>query len=142
MPKGSASSPVLEAALFGRIFKRLLIAVPLPAFKEVSRQVEERSGFSLSWTRSAKEQLDCILEETLQRELSLEDAVCLALLNNRHLQGIYESLGIAQAELVQAGLFQNPLFDLSFKYHEGFGSRKIVELGGSAKSPRYPAYAP
>ena len=46
----------------------------------------------------------------LQKELSVDTAVQIALLNNRDLQGSYASLGIAQADLVEAGLLENPVF--------------------------------
>jgi cobalt-zinc-cadmium efflux system outer membrane protein len=35
----------------------------------------------------------------------------VALLNNRELQAMYAELGVAQADLVQAGLLDNPVFD-------------------------------
>ena len=35
----------------------------------------------------------------------------VALLNNRELQALYAELGVAQADLVQAGLLKNPVFD-------------------------------
>ena len=35
----------------------------------------------------------------------------MALLNNRELQALYAELGVAQADLVQAGLLSNPVFD-------------------------------
>lgn len=44
----------------------------------------------------------------LDRELSADTAVQIALLNNPDLQATFEDLGIAQAEVVQAGLLKNP----------------------------------
>jgi outer membrane protein TolC len=44
--------------------------------------------------------------------LTAEDAVQIALLNNRMLQGAFEELGISEADLVQAGRLPNPRFDL------------------------------
>ena len=43
--------------------------------------------------------------------LSENDAVQIALLNNRDLQALYTRLGIAQADLVQASLLHNPVID-------------------------------
>ncbi len=34
--------------------------------------------------------------------------------NNRDLQATYASLGVAQADLVEAGLLENPVFSLTF----------------------------
>jgi outer membrane protein, heavy metal efflux system len=44
----------------------------------------------------------------LARELTADAAVQLALLNNPSLQATYEELGVAQADVVQAGLLKNP----------------------------------
>ena len=60
----------------------------------------------------------------LQKELSVDTAVQIALLNNRDLQSNYASLGIAQADLVEAGLLENPVF--SYTYYTG-GAGSIVE---------------
>jgi len=48
--------------------------------------------------------------DLLTRELSIDVAVEVALLNNPSLQATYEDLGVAQANLVQAGLLKNPVF--------------------------------
>lgn len=50
------------------------------------------------------------IKAMLKDELTLDEAVQIALLNNRHLRARLEDLGISQAELVQAGLLQNPVF--------------------------------
>src|SRR3972149_6718413 len=50
------------------------------------------------------------------RLLTIDEAVQIALLNNRSLQATYEELGIAQADLVQAGLLRNPTFGASFGF--------------------------
>ena len=51
------------------------------------------------------------LRALLRRKLTADDAVQIAALNNRDLQAIYSELGLAQADLVQAGLFKNPILD-------------------------------
>ncbi|MCX4246433.1 TolC family protein [Paraliomyxa miuraensis] len=52
----------------------------------------------------------------LAEPLSAERAVQVAMLNNRELQATLEELGVAQAELVEAGLLENPVIagDLVF----------------------------
>ncbi len=51
--------------------------------------------------------------ELLSRPLSADDAVKIALLNNRGLQAGYADLGIAEADLVQAGRLRNPGFSFT-----------------------------
>jgi len=45
--------------------------------------------------------------------LSVDDAIQIALLNNRGLQAAFAELGIAESELVQAGRLKNPGFSFS-----------------------------
>ena len=54
--------------------------------------------------------LASVLRERLANEISANDVVEIALLNNRALQARYWDLGIAEADLVQAGRLQNPAF--------------------------------
>ncbi len=69
-------------------------------------------GQSLSWPRSEAEQaaVDDRVRQLLQQSLRMDDAVQLALLNNRGLQAAYAGLGIAEADRVQAGRLANPAF--------------------------------
>ena len=52
-------------------------------------------------------------QELLSRPLDMDDAIQIALLNNRGLQASYGELGIAEADLVQAGRLPNPGFTFS-----------------------------
>ena len=65
------------------------------------------------WPRTAEERakVDAQVAALLGQPLSAEDAVQIALLNNRALQGAFEDLGISEADLVQAGRLPIP-FDL------------------------------
>jgi len=82
-------------------------------FPDVRAAVEERYATKLVWNRGTE--LDKEAEEKLralrQKKLTADDAVQIAMLNNRDLQAIYTELGLAQADLVQAGLFRNPILD-------------------------------
>lgn len=48
------------------------------------------------------------VEALLSQPLTVEAATRIAVLNNRRLAATFEALGVAQADLVQAGLLQNP----------------------------------
>jgi len=81
----------------------------------VARLVEERTGEKL--LRDDAEVVRRV-SELLQRDLTERSAVQIALLNNRDLQATYEEIGIAQADLVQAGLLKNPSLDVSLRFPE------------------------
>lgn len=86
-------------------------------FEGVKRTAAERIGHDIV-KRDGTDQdqkLDEQIKAMLQEELTAESAVKIALLNNHKLQAVYADLGIAQADLVQAGLLPNPVFDGSYK---------------------------
>ena len=56
------------------------------------------------------------MRSLLGRKLTVDDAVQIAMLNNRELQAVYSDLGLAQADLVQAGLFKNPILDAAILF--------------------------
>ncbi|WP_426208689.1 TolC family protein [Massilia sp. TWP1-3-3] len=68
----------------------------------VRRLVHERAGPAAPARAS--------VAALLAQPLSAENAVSIALLNNRGLQASYAELGIAEADLVQAGRLSNPAF--------------------------------
>jgi len=81
-----------------------------PAFDATAQLAEARVGKRARWLSSSEED-EAARKETarlLAGELDADGAVAVALLQNRTLQAEYEELGVAQADLVQAGLLKNP----------------------------------
>src|SRR5262249_2333552 len=83
---------------------------PRAGFSDVATMVETLRGQQVVWNLGTE--LD---EHVAQRvralwndTLTADRAVQVALLNNRSLQALYAELGVAQADLVQAGLLKNP----------------------------------
>ena len=82
---------------------------PKPAFDDTARMVQERSGQAIAWSEDDdRAAIDRTVAGLLGTPLTPQAAVQVALLRNRHLQATFEDLGVAQAELVQAGLLKNP----------------------------------
>ncbi|MBK8975053.1 MAG: TolC family protein [Planctomycetes bacterium] len=67
------------------------------------------------------------VDELLRDDLTEENAVRIALLNNHDVRSGYERLGVAAADLVRAGLLRNPVFDGEALL--GFGGGAEVALG-------------
>ena len=90
---------------------------------------EQRTGLSASVAGRLPRNDDdaralaAVINKKLERPLAADEAVHIALLNNRGLQASYWSLGVAEADLVQAGRLQNPVFD--FKRSHGGGELEI-----------------
>jgi cobalt-zinc-cadmium efflux system outer membrane protein len=96
-------------------------------FSDVGAAVEARSGKRVVWNLGTE--LDAqVAEEVralLENALSADETVQVALLNNRELQALYAELGVAQADLVQAGLLSNPVFDGSVLFQVAGGPAKL-----------------
>ena len=81
----------------------------------VSTAVQERTGAATRLVRSDEDAaaVRTLVAESLAGPLTPDAAVRIALVNNASLQARYAELGIAEAELVQAGRLPNPRFSFS-----------------------------
>jgi len=81
-------------------------------FGTVQTAARERLGKEARWVKDERETaaVTSELSRLLAKPLSADDAVQIALVNNRGLQATYAELGIAEADLVQAGRMTNPHF--------------------------------
>ncbi|UUX96665.1 TolC family protein [Aquabacterium sp. J223] len=86
---------------------------PDGGFAPVEAAAKDRLGKDVRWARTAADgemMAQRVAELLAQPALSPDDAVQLALFNNRGLQARFTELGITEAELVQAGRMANPGF--------------------------------
>jgi outer membrane protein TolC len=99
-------------------------------FSAVAQATQERIGQQGKVLRNDadRQALAELLQQKLKQPLTADDAVQIALLNNRGLQATYWSLGIAEADLVQAGRLQNPAF--GYKHTQGGGETAIERTLG------------
>lgn len=91
-----------------------------PEYPQLQEMTEIQTGtpiFADSAEYQSKDTFDTI-EQMLERGITRNEAITIALLNNKTLQAKIEDLGIARSELVQASLFSNPIFsgDALFPY--------------------------
>ena len=87
---------------------------PDGGFGVVEQTVKERVGKEIKWARTDAERdgIQSRVSALLAKKLSIEDAVQVALLNNRGLQASFFELGISEADLVQTGRLPNPRFSM------------------------------
>ena len=85
---------------------------PDGGFAAVEKTAKDRLSKDLVWARADADhdRLGQRVSELLAKPLTVDDAVQVALLNNRGLQASFQELGITEAELVQAGRLPNPGF--------------------------------
>lgn len=81
-------------------------------FGAVEQVAKERLNKDVTWQRDdrARGSVRSTVHVLLTSPLSVDNAVQVALLNNPGLQATYAELGIAEADLVQAGRMTNPHF--------------------------------
>src|SRR5712692_2201692 len=98
-------------------------AVPSDSgFDEVAKASAKPLGDTqVTWNRGGPEDAKAAeaVKSLLESPLTVDSAVQIALLNNKGLQAAYEDLGVGQADLVQAGLLQNPVFSADLLYING-----------------------
>ena len=85
---------------------------PDGGFESVQTAVRERVGTEARWMRNEKDarEVKDAVNRLLAVPVTADAAVQIALINNRGLQATYSELGIAEADLVQAGRIRNPGF--------------------------------
>src|SRR5437762_7020575 len=89
-----------------------LSALQAQSTEDLRSTIRQRTGKQVEWQIDAEpsDQIRGAIRALLRRNLSADAAVQIALLNNRELQATFEEIGIAQADLIEAGLLKNPIF--------------------------------
>jgi len=92
--------------------------------------IKQRTGADLEWRADATtdEQVSRAVHSLLRRPLTADTAVRIALLNNRGLQATLEKIGVANADLIEAGLLKNPVFEASPRFPDGPPGATDLEL--------------
>ena len=139
MPLHPAAFRIPTAARLLRLLAVLVSAIvlggcasfsPDGGFAAVEKTVKDRLGkdVQIQWARSDADQnsIATRVGELLSKPLTVDDAVQVALLNNRGLQASFQDLGISEAELVQAGRLPNPGFSFG---RSSQGDEREIERG-------------
>ena len=77
-------------------------------FASLNKNARDLTGHTIALRSPARLECDKNMTEYIARGLTHNQAISLALLNNPELQAHFEELGVAKADLVQAGLYTNP----------------------------------
>lgn len=89
-------------------------------FSSVEQAAGQHINKDVIWQRSDSDKATAAqrVSELLASPLTADDAVQIALLNNRGLQAAFFKLGISESDVVQAGRLPNPGFSFS-RTHQG-----------------------
>src|SRR5262245_27043075 len=100
-------------------------------FDDVKKLVAERTREPIHWNQGSDEDraVGAVVDDLLKKDLTAASATQIALVRNPQLQATYERLGVAQAEVVQAGLLRNP--SIGFTIGFPVGATGNIEWEGS-----------
>lgn len=100
--------PCVAVLLFGCAVRRPVARV------DTAREIRDRTGFATAPESGPTEALTLPPGITLDRPLSADDVAAVAVWRNTQLRADLSTLGIARADVIDAGLLRNPRLDLLF----------------------------
>jgi outer membrane protein, heavy metal efflux system len=95
----------------------------------LEKSVADQSGYQVQWNSTMDDNGEVSEEvrKLLQKNLTADTAVQIALINNRRLQAAFEELGIARATFIQARLPENPVLDGTVRFLED-GEGEVINF--------------
>ena len=104
-------------ALLAGLLVAACASVPRDAgVDDVRKAVAERTSQTVEWAAQPSTDDDPRVRALLQNELTADNAVAVAMANSPRLQASLAELGIARADLLQASLVRNPLFEAEIRF--------------------------
>ena len=98
-------------------------------FQPVQEQSKRRIGTKPSWHRPPNM---LQVTTTLDKGITLQDAITLGINHNPTLQAQFKEIGIRQSDLVQAGFYSNPRLETLFKIpHKKGRIRTDIEISAN-----------
>src|SRR3984957_17319353 len=124
---------VASASLLATIFLAASAGARERTFPGVEQSIQERTGKMVRWEvdRSAHEQTLRDVRLILRKPLTVENAVQIALLNNRSLHATFEDIGLSVADLLEAETIPNPKIDLAVRFPDKPPSGTYVDYGAA-----------
>jgi cobalt-zinc-cadmium efflux system outer membrane protein len=98
---------------------------PAPDYDAARKLVRETTGLDAVRDPEGPVLAEEEIRAVLADGLTLDEALTLALENNRRLQAGFLELGVGRADFVQAGLLENPTLSLAFLIPSGGGRARI-----------------
>lgn len=94
---------------------------PRPDYDHAARRIAEATGPFETLSPDDDPLIDKKVRALLDNGLTADEAVQLCLLNNPQVRNAFLSIGIARADVVQAGLYTNPTLALAVRFPDGGG---------------------
>jgi cobalt-zinc-cadmium efflux system outer membrane protein len=92
-------------------------SVPRDAgMSDIRETISDRTNQTVEWRVEPSTADDPRIRELFQGELTADKTVAVAIVNNPRLQATLAELGIARADLLQASIIRNPLFEAEIRF--------------------------
>lgn len=101
---------------------------PRTDFAQAAARAKERLGVEDVYDPTAESLIEQKVSALLADGLTVDEAVSVALINNRSFQALFQAIGASRAEVVQSGLLTNPSVTIGARFPEG-GGRSELTLG-------------
>ena len=95
---------------------------PRPDYDRAAQLITQATGQEPVYGPDDEAVVKKAVDDLLTGGLTAQEAVQLCLLNNPTLQAAFLNVGIARAEVMQAGLFSNPMLGFSPRFPDGGGA--------------------
>ncbi|MEO2091403.1 MAG: TolC family protein, partial [Gemmataceae bacterium] len=85
---------------------------------QIHADVSDRAAVEVDWQAEAhgREAVEAVVASKLGGEMTVDDAVAVSLLKNPKLWALYRELGVAESDIVAAGLPENPVFTVGRRF--------------------------
>ena len=102
--------------------------MPTDDYAHASALIRQRVGAETVYDPQSDSLVEARVEELLKDGVSVDEAVQIALLNNKEFQSRFQEIGVSKADLVQSALLTNPTLSFSARFPEG-GGRSNLSFG-------------
>lgn len=97
-------------------------------FHRAGQLIAQRTGTEVAYDPQAESAIEERISGWLRDGLTADEAVQIALLNNKGFQSLFQEIGVTKADLVQSALLSNPSLSFSARFPEG-GGRANLSFG-------------
>lgn len=98
---------------------------PQPDFRSAAERIKDRLDVDDVFDPASEPLVEQKVHAMLAGGLTADEAVSVAIINNRSFQGLFQAIGASRADFVQSGLLTNPLIGLTARLPEGGGRSNL-----------------
>ena len=98
---------------------------PHADYERASSLIQQRTGSQSIYDPESESTIERRVGELLDGGITSDEAVQIALLNNKAFQSLFLEIGVSKADLVQSALLSNPTLSFGARFPEGGGRSNL-----------------